>query len=273
MKRAGPAAAVRLQYSRWRAVSVAALIVTMAAATEAGAVIKGTSSSLGRHTVRLIGPYYCSGVAIARKAVATAAHCARRSMRVHAGGRSIGIAGISHSAVLDDGRRVSVSGDAAILLLASPLPAGIGAAPIGDGEGETFTIAGYGTMNERYQGAFGTLHEARLVAAEARALVDPNRTGSIGANACFGDSGGPVLRGSMLVGIITRAAHPHPRIACGHLTRWATVTASGTAGEGAVMASTGAGVQVEATPNVKRHKRKRLAPQQAQWFSTPIIEP
>ena len=60
-----------------------------------------------------------------------------------------------------------------------------------------------------------------------RALVDPNRTGSIGASACFGDSGGPVTRGGELVGIITRAAHPSPRIACGDLTRWAAITVSG----------------------------------------------
>ena len=80
-------------------------------------------------------------------------------------------------------------------------------------------------MDERERGAFGALHEARLVPAGARALVDPNRSGSIGASACFGDSGGPVMRGGMLVGVITRAAHPSPRIACGNLTRWAPITA------------------------------------------------
>ena len=91
----------------------------------------GTSSSLGSYTVRLVGSNYCSGVAIARRAVVTAAHCAR-GMRVLAGGGSIGIAGVARSAVLDDGRRVSVSGDAAILKLASPLPFGVAAAPVGD---------------------------------------------------------------------------------------------------------------------------------------------
>lgn len=195
--------------------------------TGAGAIVKGTSSSLGASTVRLSGGYYCSGVVIARQAVATAAHCAGRHMRVQAGGRSIGIAGVSRSAVLDDGRRVHVTGDAAILKLASPLPGSVSAAAIGGGSGDTFTIAGYGTTNESARGAFGTLHEASLVAYNSRALVDPNRTGSIGASACFGDSGGPVLRGSELVGIITRAAHPSPRIACGHLTRWAPIAVYG----------------------------------------------
>src|ERR1700738_303597 len=79
----------------------------------AHAVIKGSAASThGLYTVRLVGNGNCSGVVIARNAVATAAHCAR-GMQVIVGGRSFRVANISHSAVLDDGRRVSVSGDAA----------------------------------------------------------------------------------------------------------------------------------------------------------------
>jgi len=82
-------------------------------------------------------------------------------------------------------------------MLAEPL-SGVSAPPVGVGHGDTFIIAGYGTPDEHERGAFGALREATLVAAGARALVDPNRTGSIGASACFGDSGGPVMRGGML---------------------------------------------------------------------------
>jgi hypothetical protein len=201
------------------------LLLLLFAAAPAHAVIKGSASAHGRYTVRLVGNAHCSGVVIARNAVATADHCARGT-HVIAGGRSFRVAGISRSAVLDDGRRVNVSGDAAILRLAEPLPADVAPAPVGDGDGDSYTIAGYGTTDERWSGSFGALHEATLVAESPHALVDPNRTGSIGASACFGDSGGPVLRGGMLVGVITRAAHPSPRLACGHLTRWAPVTAS-----------------------------------------------
>lgn len=200
--------------------------VVLAAATPATAVVYGTPSSLGAYTVRLIGNGYCTGVVIARRTVVTAAHCGRR-MRVLTRGGSYRIVGVSRSAVLDDGRRVHVSGDAAILRLDRALPYGVSAAPVGAGGGDTFTIAGYGTTDERARGAFGSLHEARLVAASSRALVDPNRSGSIGASACFGDSGGPVMRGGMLVGIVTRAAHPSPRRACGHLTRWTPITVRG----------------------------------------------
>jgi hypothetical protein len=47
-------------------------------ASPAHAVIKGSVSSHGSYTVRLLGKgTYCSGVVIARDALITAAHCAR----------------------------------------------------------------------------------------------------------------------------------------------------------------------------------------------------
>jgi len=241
---------------RRRGATGLALICTaimLAATTPAGAVVKGSVSSFSRYTVRLVGNGYCSGVVIARRAVATALHCAQ-GMYVIADGHSFRVASISRSAVLDDGRHVSVSGDAAILRLASSLPLNIDAAPVGDGAGDIFTIAGYGTTDERRRGSFGSLHEAVLVPAEPHALVDPNRTGSIGASACFGDSGGPVMRAGMLVGVITRAAHPSPRIACGDLTRWAPITASGA--DEATAAAEGATVTEPHGPNHRRDARR-----------------
>jgi hypothetical protein len=226
-------------------------------ADDAKAVIKGSTPSVDRHTVRVVrGGIRCSGVAIARKLVATARHCGRGS--VIAGGMHLGLAGSGQSAVLDDGRRVTVIGDAAILRLTSPLPASVTPAPVGDGDGDTYIIAGYGTADERHRGAYGHLREATLVSAERFALVDPNRTGSIGASACFGDSGGPVLRGGTLVGIVTRAAHPSPRIACGHLTRYAPILVSGSAA--AATETAGDGVPVETHRTVKRKKRIAAKP-------------
>ncbi len=209
----------------------------LGAATPSQAIVMGSSSSLGSYTVRLVGPYFCSGVAIASRYVVTAAHCANRRMRVMGGGGSVAIAGVSHSVVLDDGRRVSVSGDAAILKLAEPLSF-VSAAPVGYGEGDSFTIAGYGTTDESARGAFGALHEASLVAAPGRQLVDPRRSGALSASACFGDSGGPVMRGGTLVGVITRANYPNKRIACGFYTRWAPVTVRGEARTAVAYAAT-----------------------------------
>ncbi len=228
------------------------LLLGLAASGPAQAVIRGTGSSLGAHTVRIAGSHYCTGVAIAQTLIVTAAHCAGRSMRVVGGGRTVGV---SKSAALDDGRRVQVSGDAAILRV-THLPGGVSPVAVGPGHGDSFTIAGYGTANEASRAAFGTLREARLVQHGAFALVDPHRSGSIGASACFGDSGGPVMRGSALVGIVTRAAHPHPRIACGHLTRWAPVTVSGA--PSAQPAAT-AGFAVAATEAAPPRRGKRRA--------------
>ena len=100
-------------------------------------------------------------------------------------------------------------------------------------------------------------------------LVDPNRSGNISASACFGDSGGPVLRGGELVGIITRAAHPSPRIACGDYTRWAPIRVTG-------MAEAVAAIDepVAAEPPRRKHRRVHDASvQQAtvfNWFGQPV---
>jgi hypothetical protein len=233
----------------WRAILCAALV---GASTQAHAVILGSPSWLGAHTVQIAGGRArCTGVVISRTAVVTSAHCLGRGAQVLAGGGALPIAGVARNATSDSGVRISVAGDAAILRLAQPLPFSVSAVAVGAGAGD-FVIAGYGTTDEAGS-AFGALHEARLVPAGARRLVDPNRGGAIGASACFGDSGGPVMRGGMLVGVITRASHPSPRIACGHLTHWAPVVAHGAP---TVTAFSG-GSQVGAAPDRPRAKLKR----------------
>ena len=63
------------------------------AAAPAGAVVIGSLSSLDHFIVRLVGRGHCSGVAIARRAVVTASHCARYGIRVITGNGSLRVVG------------------------------------------------------------------------------------------------------------------------------------------------------------------------------------
>jgi len=208
------------------------LLVALAAfvvATEpAGAIIQGAPSGLGAHMVKILANGNCSGVAIGSAAVVTAGHCARGAV-VIANGQRIAVASVARSAIVD-GRRVAVAGDAAILILRQPLPPGISPLPIGDAAADgMMVIAGFGTADEAHRLATGTLREARVVPAGRNMLVDPNRSGRISASACYGDSGGAVLKNGALVGVITRASYPRAKIACGFYTQYAPVSATGPA--------------------------------------------
>lgn len=226
-------------------IAVAAIV----ASSPATAVVLGTPSFGGGATVQIVrgGHTHCSGAVIARTAVVTAAHCAGGGVQVLAGGQPVAVVGRSHSAVLDDGRRVSVAGDAVILVLAAPVA--VSPVAVGDGRiGDSVTIAGYGTTDEAQPGATGALNEARLVPGPGRQLVDPNRSGKFSASACFGDSGGPVLRNGVLVGVVTRANYPNARNACGWYTRYAPVRASGTPAAPAATAFAAISTQLPEAP-------------------------
>ena len=243
-------------------VYLCAVVALILPAGPASAVVKGSPSTLAPHVVRIHAGHACTGVAIARRMIVTARHCVRGGMRIVAGGISIGVAGKGQSGTLDDGRNISVTGDAAIVRLAAALPASVVPVRVGHGDqpadGDEYIIAGYGTASEASRGAVVRCARKAGQGRAARAGRS-NRTGSIGASACFGDSGGPVLRGGALIGIITRAAHPHPRIACGHLTRWAPVVASEAAKTTAAAPSAETGTQVDQPRRVNRRATKRAA--------------
>lgn len=193
---------------------------------QAQAIVLGSQSSLGVHMVRIVGPagvLNCSGTVIDRLHVATAAHCAPHAVDI--GGKRFAILQRLQTATLADGRVVSVQGDGLILHLRQPLPAT--SLPIGIGTQGTdgdFRIAGYGATSEAQRGKLGALHEAPVVVLRPFRLVAPDRMSDFTASACFGDSGGAVLRNGALVGIITRASHPSAGFSCGHLTHYVPIT-------------------------------------------------
>jgi hypothetical protein len=220
---------LRLRSFRAIALTAGATLLASLHAGAAHAIINGNASTLSQHMVRVIGRTgkpNCSGVALDRTHVITAAHCHPRFVFVD--GKRIAIARIAQSALLDDGKRVMVKGDALILTLRANLPATVLPIAIGEQGGDgRYTIAGFGAVVEADRGKLGPLHEAAVVHFEPLRLVDPQRDGELSASACYGDSGGAVVRNGMLIGIITRASHPHPRKVCGHLTHYVPVIATG----------------------------------------------
>jgi hypothetical protein len=202
------------------------LVVACVFASNAQAIVFGTPSSLGVHVVRVIGASgaQCSGTVIDRHHVVTAGHCSAVSVVID--GKYIGAMSRTQNAKLADGRIITVHGDAAILNFRQPLPLSVTPIQIGiQGTDGDFTIAGYGTTSEQ-RWNLGKLHEAKVIVHVPFKLVVPDRMSNLTASACFGDSGGAVLRNGALVGVITRASHPHPAIACGHLTHYAPVVST-----------------------------------------------
>jgi hypothetical protein len=247
---------------RTNAIACAALAAAfLFSASDVSAIIEGHASGLSAHMVRVhSGGSHCSGVAIGRQAVVTAAHCAGRPS-VNADGQRIAVSQVTRSTVVD-GRRVSVAGDAAILMLRAPLPSSISPLPVGSPGDGAFTIAGFGTASEAQRMAVGTLREARLVRASHHRymLVDPNRSGKLSASACFGDSGGAVIQNGALVGVISRANYPRAPIACGWYTQYAPVSASGPAAPmmlAEVPATPSYVAPADEQPRTRRGKRTR----------------
>jgi len=166
----------------------------------------------------------CSGTLIAADLVLTAAHCVTRraTYRVIAVDRNfrqrtvIATAAALHPAFVPGTTpRTQPGVDLALLKLSQPL--GPDFVPLDPrianrvGPGQPVELAGFGTTDESARNSARVLRRTELVTLGTlqvanRVLVVADRerlAATSGAGACRGDSGGPILQGGRLVGVVS----------------------------------------------------------------------
>jgi secreted trypsin-like serine protease len=194
----------------------------------------------GRNAVMITGSggTFCTGAAIARDLVLTAAHCV-----LPGADYKLIEFNAARQPMLLDVRQIArhpnfnlqtllghrATADVALLKLAVPLPADIQPAMLDRADrkpqpGDRYSVAGYGLAVRGDGKTGGTLRTAQLVATGKPGnlqirLVDPATGGdAAGLGACTGDSGAPVYEGTALAGVVSWSTGPNMTAGCGGLT-------------------------------------------------------
>ncbi len=178
----------------------------------------------------------CTGTALARDLVLTAAHCVARklnySVKAYQTGASIAVRTIALHPRFDLAAYAAsrATADVALVKLASPLPdivvpAAL-AAPRRVAVGETLTIAGFGVTRAGTDFGLRIPRMAKLAVTgkpgslQVRLYDNATRNRRAGLGACTGDSGAPAFdgEGPLVIGVVSWSTAPRDEEGCGGLT-------------------------------------------------------
>jgi hypothetical protein len=234
---------------RLRSAALASLacLALLVAPRPAAAMVGGAppaGPAIARHVVLIVGSRgtFCTGVALTRELVLTAAHCTLpgaeyKLMEFDA----------AHAPLLKDVSEIArhpqfelktllahrATADLALLRLAEPLGPAFAPAPLAAptrpvAPGDAFTVVGYGVAVRGDGKSSGTLRAAALVATghpgtlQIRLVDAATKDERAGLGACTGDSGAPVFRrdGERLAvaGVVSWSTGPKLADGCGGLT-------------------------------------------------------
>jgi S1-C subfamily serine protease len=224
------------------ALAALAAVSLIALAAPAFAITGGAPAAPSgqRHEVMIVGSHgsFCTGIALARDLVLTAAHCvapgsdykliefdaARRP-------RLLDVQAVARHPQFKPQALFAhrATADVAILKMAHPLPDEISPLRLGAGPvpriGDTLTVVGYGLAVAGDGKTGGTLRVARLAVTGKPGslqirLVDPaTRNARPGLGACTGDSGAPAFdHDGRLVGVVSWTTAAGNGTGCGGLT-------------------------------------------------------
>lgn len=203
------------------ALAAIALPLLQERASALGGDASGPDSGLAPHLVMVLSRQgnragACTGTVIARNVILTAAHCVSGNKQVAVAYAESGSHVLQHvqAKAINPGfsPRSRVSIDLALVRLSGDLPARFRPMALESGDsdhaiGAGRRIAGFGLQAERNEASAGTLRSAGvsvLPRLYPRYLRLGHRADSdLGDFAvCTGDSGGPVLMGSVVVGVV-----------------------------------------------------------------------
>jgi secreted trypsin-like serine protease len=178
----------------------------------------------------------CTGTALARDLVLTAAHCVARklnySVQAYQTGAGIPVRSVMLHPRFDLRAYASsrATADLALVRLAQPLPdivvpAAL-AAPRRVAVGESLTIAGFGVTLAGTDYGLRIPRMAKLVVTgrpgslQVRLYDNATRNQRTGLGACTGDSGAPAFdgEGPLVIGVVSWSTAPRDEEGCGGLT-------------------------------------------------------